>query len=188
LPEKLFSVSLTDRQDGYEERQTGLRGGRRLTEKDALKYVKFLCAEAHKYCMACSLKNALDLVVPLGNTVQYYVNEECVVNGECNKYNPVGGKKPIYHVEYDKRLSSIDGGKSGGRSSDRKSGGSFGNSWGGLFGGRGSRLSRRAEQAQEPRFCPRISGMHSLLADKDLTGVVETCDRKRVVTRVIKIR
>jgi hypothetical protein len=30
--------------------------------------------------------------------------------------------------------------------------------------------------------------MHSLLADKDLTGVVETCDRKRVVTRVIKIR
>jgi hypothetical protein len=50
--------------------------------------------------MSCNLKNSPEMVPLVNSTVQYYVNEQCVVYKHCNVYDQVGKTKPIFHIEY----------------------------------------------------------------------------------------
>jgi Glycoside-hydrolase family GH114 len=50
--------------------------------------------------MACNLKNSLKIINLVNSTVQYYVNEQCVRDNECDAYSRVGLTKPIFHIEY----------------------------------------------------------------------------------------
>jgi len=50
--------------------------------------------------MSCNLKNSPEMIPLVNSTVQYYVNEQCVVYNHCNAYHQVGKSKPIFHIEY----------------------------------------------------------------------------------------
>ncbi|KAF2395849.1 hypothetical protein EJ06DRAFT_484531 [Trichodelitschia bisporula] len=85
-----------DNMDGYGN-QNG--GGFSLTTNDAISYTRRLAAEAAKYNLAMGLKNAIEIIPSVTNTVQFAVNEQCVENsGDCEAYAGFG--KPVYHVEY----------------------------------------------------------------------------------------
>jgi hypothetical protein len=57
--------------------------------------------EAAKYGMAIGLKNSLDIIPSVIDIVQFAVNEECVSNNECNRYDSfLAAGKPVFHIEY----------------------------------------------------------------------------------------
>ncbi|PPJ50098.1 hypothetical protein CBER1_05049 [Cercospora berteroae] len=86
-------------------------GGFGLTQSDAIDYVRFLAAEAHKQDLAVGLKNGDDIVNQLVDYVDFAVVEECQANSdlttgsgyydECKKYQPFIQKgKAVFSIEY----------------------------------------------------------------------------------------
>jgi hypothetical protein len=72
-----------------------------LTQRDAINYVEFLANEGHSRGMAVGLKNGGDIVTNVTNSVDWEVNEECLVYDECSLYEPfISADKPVFHIEY----------------------------------------------------------------------------------------
>jgi hypothetical protein len=86
-----------DNVDAYGENGGGLG----LVEADSISFVKFLANEAHSRNMAIGLKNAAEIIDEVIGDVEFSVNEECAVVGDCNdfkKFTRAG--KPVFHIEY----------------------------------------------------------------------------------------
>ncbi|KAK5069128.1 hypothetical protein LTR64_008464 [Lithohypha guttulata] len=74
-----------------------------LTQADAIDYSQFLADEAHQRGLSIGLKNALEIVPEVVDTMQWSVNEQCVEYNECNALSPfIQQNKPVFHVEYPK--------------------------------------------------------------------------------------
>lgn len=74
-----------------------------------INYIKWLSREARSRGMLFGLKNTLDLIKTIDDSVDFYINEQCAEYGECGLY-PKNSKKR-FHVEYDtprKRACSMD--------------------------------------------------------------------------------
>lgn len=85
-----------DNMDGY-----GNDTGFDLTEADAVDYLKFLAQTAHDEGLACSLKNAGDIIPRVVDVADFSVNEQCVKYSECDLYQPfIEANKPVFHIEY----------------------------------------------------------------------------------------
>ncbi|GAM83051.1 hypothetical protein ANO11243_010370 [Dothideomycetidae sp. 11243] len=90
-----------DNVDGYDN-----DNGLGLTRADAVSYVRFLAAEAHKHGMACSLKNAGGIIHDVLDVVQFAVVEQCVLYNECKIYQPfIRQGKAVLHIEYPPGLT-----------------------------------------------------------------------------------
>lgn len=64
-------------------------------------YLRKLSAEAAKYGMATGLKNAEELLPQVIPDVQFAVNEQCQMDGDCAVYNALlDAGKPVFHIEY----------------------------------------------------------------------------------------
>jgi hypothetical protein len=73
-------------------------------------YVKFLAGEAASRNLAMGLKNALDLIPDVVDSVQFAVNEECHQYGECGKYKPfTDAGKAVFNIEYNGQCGDVDG-------------------------------------------------------------------------------
>lgn len=70
------------------------------SKKASLEYIRFFIAEAKKYDLKFSLKNATDLAYQLRDEVDFYQNEEGIEYNELHKYIGVG--KPVFNIEYKK--------------------------------------------------------------------------------------
>lgn len=87
-----------DNIDGYDN-----DNGLKLTEKDAIEYMKFLSSKAHHRNLSIGLKNAGSIVNEVVKLVEWSVQEQCIHFGECKAYQPfIEADKPVFHVEYPK--------------------------------------------------------------------------------------
>jgi hypothetical protein len=85
-----------DNVDGYAN-ATGFP----LTAADQLTYNRMLTDLAHHNGLAVGLKNDLDQVVDLQPAFDFAVNEECVVQQECEALRAfIAAGKPVFHAEY----------------------------------------------------------------------------------------
>ncbi len=88
---------------GYEE-NTGFP----LTWTDQLRYNKALASTAHSLGLAFGLKNDLNHLKELADTLDFAVNESCQRYNACRSYQViVDRKKPVFHVEYKGTLESV---------------------------------------------------------------------------------
>jgi hypothetical protein len=73
-------------------------------------YLRKLSAEAAKYGMATGLKNAEELLPQVMSDVQFAVNEQCQMDGDCAVYNALlDAGKPVFHIEYTTPCLGADG-------------------------------------------------------------------------------
>lgn len=87
-----------DNMDGYDH-NTGFS----LTQDTATNYVQYLASEASKRGLSIGLKNSLDIIPRVLNSVQFAVNEQCAQYNECETLKPfTDANKPVFHVEYPK--------------------------------------------------------------------------------------
>jgi hypothetical protein len=60
--------------------------------------------------MSTGLKNAEELLPNVINDVQFAVNEQCQMDGDCSVYNQlVDAGKPVFHIEYTTPCFQADG-------------------------------------------------------------------------------
>ncbi|EME49291.1 glycoside hydrolase family 114 protein [Dothistroma septosporum NZE10] len=91
-----------DNVDAYDN-----ENGLGLTEDDAVDYVRFLAAEAHKRNLAVGLKNAGSIVDRVLDVVDFQVNEQCEEFDECDQFRPfIDANKPVFGIEYTKKDDS----------------------------------------------------------------------------------
>lgn len=92
-----FDAVEPDNVDGYLH-DTGFE----LTQADSEALVQALATAAHERGLAIGLKNGIELLPTVGETVDFAVNEECVAYEECDAYAPfISTGKPVFHVEYE---------------------------------------------------------------------------------------
>ena len=72
------------------------------TTKDSIDYINFFINTAKKLDMKFSLKNALSVIekLPL-DKIDYFQNESCYKNKECNYYDQV--KSPVFIIHYKRK-------------------------------------------------------------------------------------
>ena len=81
--------------------------GLSLSQADAVSYVTFLAAEAHKRGMASGLKNGGKILSRVVGVTDFQVNEQCVQFGECATFRPfIDQGKPVFHIEYPDPLDT----------------------------------------------------------------------------------
>jgi hypothetical protein len=86
--------------DGY---STGGGGGfsSALTASDSTKFLKRMAGMAKSNGMSIGVKNAMEILDSVQGDVQFAVNEGCVINSDCNKYDAfIASGKPVFHIEY----------------------------------------------------------------------------------------
>jgi len=85
-----------DNIDGYQA-----DSGFQLTRADAIRYVRFLAAEAHARGLAIGLKNIPELSAAVLSSVDFAVTEDCFDQGWCQESrNFVAANKPVFAIEY----------------------------------------------------------------------------------------
>ena len=73
----------------------------KLTENDAVNYTSWLADTAHGMGLAMGLKNALEIVSQVLPKMEFQVNEQCVINNECDTLTQfTDNGKPVFHIEY----------------------------------------------------------------------------------------
>ena len=88
-----------DNIDGYEN-----DSGFDLTKDDAVDYIHFLAATAHRAGMSYGLKNGGAIVDRVVDVSQWCVNEQCAQYNECGLYQPfIKQNKPVFHLEYTEK-------------------------------------------------------------------------------------
>jgi Glycoside-hydrolase family GH114 len=66
-----------------------------------------MAAVASQNGLSIGLKNAIDIIDTVSDSVQFAVNEECQANSECNGYNNfLTSGKPVFHIEYSAGASA----------------------------------------------------------------------------------
>jgi hypothetical protein len=87
--------------DNVDSFEIGNRTGFPLTKSDAIKYLRFLAAEAHKRGLAIGLKNATEIAPQLLPVMDFAVTEDCFAQGWCAvSKNFVAADKPVFEIEY----------------------------------------------------------------------------------------
>jgi hypothetical protein len=72
--------------------------------------MKKLAAEARSYGISIGLKNAEGILRSVQNDIQYAVNEECNIGGDCGSYSLLLNRgKPVFHIEYAKYTKDQNG-------------------------------------------------------------------------------
>lgn len=100
---KGFDAVELDNVDGYDN-DTGFP----LTAEDQLRYNRLLADAAHRAGMAVALKNDAEQVADLVDAFDFAVVEECIANGECDRYLPfVERGKPVLLVEYELGIERV---------------------------------------------------------------------------------
>jgi hypothetical protein len=93
---KGFAAVDPDNVDGYQA-DTGFP----LTRADAIRYFRFLAAEAHKRGLAIGLKNAAEFSTAVLPQADFAVTEDCFDQGWCrNSRNFIDAGKPVFAIEY----------------------------------------------------------------------------------------
>jgi hypothetical protein len=101
---KGFDVLDPDNINGYEN-ETGFP----LTRADAVRYIRWLAAEAHRNGMAISLKNGEDLIDQVADVVDMMQSESCYFYGNCDKVKVITELgKPVFAVEYLEQISKTE--------------------------------------------------------------------------------
>jgi len=73
-----------------------------LTQRDQLRYDRWVFDQAHRRGLATSLKNDLPQVDALVDWVDFQVNEECIANDECAPLRRfIRDGKPVVGLEYE---------------------------------------------------------------------------------------
>lgn len=77
------------------------RSGFDITRADAVRYLRFLAAEAHKRGLAIGLKNVAELSDAVLPRFQFAVTEDCFDQGFCGESrNFIEAGKPVFAIEY----------------------------------------------------------------------------------------
>jgi hypothetical protein len=72
-----------------------------ITRADAIAYLRFLAAEAHKRGLAFGLKNAAELSNAVFDVMDFAVTEDCFDQGWCARSkNFIAANKPVFAIEY----------------------------------------------------------------------------------------
>jgi hypothetical protein len=72
-----------------------------VTADDQQSFIKHLAADAHAHGLGYALKNDLDEVEVLLDSVDFAVNEECFQYNECDRLAPfISAHKAVFQVEY----------------------------------------------------------------------------------------
>jgi hypothetical protein len=83
-----------------------------LTAQDQQSFITKIVDAAHARGLAVGLKNDLDQIPQLVDSVDFAVNEQCFEIGECEKVMPfVRASKPVFNVEYtdgDMQAKGVD--------------------------------------------------------------------------------
>jgi hypothetical protein len=75
--------------------------GFRITRADAIRYLRFLAAEARKRGLAIGLKNVTELSEDVLPRFQFAVTEDCLDQGFCGESkNFIEAGKPVFAIEY----------------------------------------------------------------------------------------
>lgn len=73
-----------------------------LTRTDSIRLVRALAEAAHARGLAIGLKNSIEIIGEVVDTVDFAVNEQCLAHGECGAYQPFLDRgKAVLHVEYE---------------------------------------------------------------------------------------
>lgn len=83
--------------------------GFKFSINDGIEYVTFLCSEAHKRGMLFNLKNGLKMIKSLEACVDTFQNEECMDYDECDYYDDVSKKKPVFGITYKSSCKTYPG-------------------------------------------------------------------------------
>ncbi|MDO4784025.1 MAG: endo alpha-1,4 polygalactosaminidase [Propionibacteriaceae bacterium] len=95
--DKGFQAVDPDNVDGWAH-DTGFN----LTRADSVALVQALASAAHSRGLAIGLKNGIEIISQVVDTVDFAVNEQCVAHGECGAYQPFLARgKAVLHVEYE---------------------------------------------------------------------------------------
>lgn len=87
--------------DNVDSFEIGNRTGFPVTKSDAIKYLRFLAAEAHKRGLAIGLKNATEIAPQLLPVMDFAVTEDCFAQGWCAvSKNFIDADKPVFEIEY----------------------------------------------------------------------------------------
>lgn len=79
-----------------------------LTRADSVALVQALARAAHARGLAIGLKNGIEIISQVVDTVDFAVNEQCVAHGECGAYQPfIARGKAVLHVEYEGSRDSV---------------------------------------------------------------------------------
>ncbi len=102
--EKGFDALDPDNINGYEN-NTGFR----LTRSDAVRYIRWLAAEAHRQGMAFSLKNGEALIGSVADVIDMMQSESCVYYRNCGAVSAmVRLGKPVFAVEYQELTGAVN--------------------------------------------------------------------------------
>ena len=94
---KGFQAIDPDNVDGWAH-DTGFE----LTRTDSVRLVRALAQAAHARGLAIGLKNSIEIIGDVVDTVDFAVNEQCIAHGECAAYLPFLDRgKAVLHVEYE---------------------------------------------------------------------------------------
>jgi hypothetical protein len=75
--------------------------GFRITRADAIRYLRFLAAEAHARGLAIGLKNVTELSDDVLSRFQFAVTEDCFDQGFCGESKSfIEAGKPVFAIEY----------------------------------------------------------------------------------------
>jgi len=103
--DKGFDAIEFDNVDGWTH-DTGFA----ITRADSLRYLRWLIREGHKRGLAVGLKNALGLIGPLADRVDWALNEQCVEYDECGRYAPLVRRGvPVFVLEYSGNRRDVCG-------------------------------------------------------------------------------
>jgi hypothetical protein len=94
--DKGFDAVDPDNVDGFQA-DTGFA----ITRADAVRYLRFLAAEAHARGLAIGLKNAPELARHVISVFDFAVTEDCFDQGWCHESkNFINMGKPVFAIEY----------------------------------------------------------------------------------------
>lgn len=101
--QKGFDAVDPDNVDGY-----GSDTGFPLTRDDSVRYVKALADAGHTLGLAVGVKNAVETIPEVVASVDFAVNESCLIHDECGSYAPLlAADRPVFHIEYTGSLAEV---------------------------------------------------------------------------------
>jgi len=89
-----------DNMDGYSNENGGGLSPP-LTQEDSIAFLGKMADAASSLGMSTGLKNAMDILPSVQDSIAFAVNEECEPNSECSAYDSfLSSGKPVFHIEY----------------------------------------------------------------------------------------
>lgn len=118
---------------------------------------------AHENNIAIGLKNALEILDRVQDSVEFAVNEQCVAQQECSSYNTFVQTKPVFHIEY---LSGDDDSHT-------------------AISDTTTQCTRYNEGTSRKPDFKDITNLSTVVKNMDLDGWVEFCDKSVKQTELV---